>query len=38
MHVLKLIGESKTFENVSGKVCTVGVRVIKLPQVPMMFL
>ena len=33
-----MIGESNTFDNVSGTVCNLGVGVIKLPQVPLMFL
>ena len=32
-----MIGESNTFDNVSGTVCNLGVGVIKLPQVPLMF-
>ena len=31
-------GESNNFDNVSGTVCNLRVGVIKLPQVPMMFL
>ncbi len=33
-----MIGESKTFEHFSATVCNLGVGVIKLPQVPLMFL
>ena len=33
-----MIGESNTFDNVSGTVFNLGVGVIKLPQVPLMFL
>ena len=33
-----MIGESNTFDNVSVTVWNLGVGVIKLPQVPLMFL
>ena len=33
-----MIGESNTFDNVSGTVCNLWVGLIKLPQVPLMFL
>ena len=33
-----MIGESNIFDNVSGTVCNLGVGVIKLPQVPQMFI
>ena len=33
-----MIGESNTFDNVSGTFCNLGVGVIKLPQVPLTFL
>ena len=33
-----MIGESNTFDNVSGTVCNLGVGVIQLQQVPLMFL
>ena len=32
-----MIGESNTFDDVSGTVCNLGIGVIKLPQVPLMF-
>ena len=33
-----MILESNTFDNISGTVCNLGVGVIKLQQVPLMFL